>query len=183
MHLDCNSIFRLLQQFASAKGVSLGVFSHTVFNMKSDLIVLFCIGVFSKYLVGIGLIGAGMIAIPVLLASTSYAVAGSFGWPSSLSKKPWQNEGFYLILTVALLASLVVAFLGFEPLQLMFLANILAGLLAPILLVFILFVGNNARIMGRHRFHFPTNLGIGLGAFILFSGAGLLLFGLLNGSQ
>lgn len=158
---------------------------HKEINTAADAANLLepLIGVFSKYLVGIGLIGAGMIAIPVLLASTSYAVAGSFGWPSSLSKKPWQNEGFYLILTVALLASLVVAFLGFEPLQLMFLANILAGLLAPILLVFILFVGNNARIMGRHRFRFPTNLGIGLGAFILFSGAGLLLFGLLNGSQ
>lgn len=139
------------------------------------------IGVFSKYLVGIGLVGAGMIAIPVLLASTSYAVAGSFGWPSSLSKKPWQNEGFYLILTVALLASLVVAFLGFEPVTLMFLANVLAGLLAPILLVFILCVGNNRRIMGRHRFGFLTNLGIGLGTVIMFLGAGLFLIQVVSG--
>lgn len=139
------------------------------------------IGVFSKYLVGIGLVGAGMIAIPVLLASTSYAVAGSFGWPSSLSKKPWQNEGFYLILTVALLTSLVVAFLGFEPVNLMFLANILAGLLAPVLLVFILCVGNNRRIMGQHRFRLLTNLGIGLGTVILFIGAGLFLVQLVVG--
>jgi NRAMP (natural resistance-associated macrophage protein)-like metal ion transporter len=141
------------------------------------------VGVFGKYLVAVGLIGAGMVAIPVLLASTSYAVAGSFGWPSSLSKKPWQNEGFYLILTVALLASLVVAFLGFEPVMLMFLANVLAGLLAPVLLVFILFAGNNKKIMGQHRFRFFTNLGIGLGAAILFAGAGLLLYGLLTGQQ
>jgi Mn2+/Fe2+ NRAMP family transporter len=96
---------------------------------------------------------------------------------------PGKNEGFYLILTVALLASLVVAFLGFEPLKLMFLANILAGILAPVLLVFVLFVGNNSRIMGQRRFRWLTNLGIGTGALILFAGAGLLLFGLLTGQS
>ncbi len=157
--------------------------SHKEINSAADAAGVLepLIGVFGKYLVAVGLIGAGMVAIPVLLASTSYAVAGSFGWPSSLSKKPWQNEGFYLILTVALLASLVVAFLGIEPVTLMFLANVLAGLLAPVLLVFILFAGNNKKIMGRHRFSFFTNLGIGLGTLILFAGAALLLYGLVTG--
>src|SRR6266480_5247036 len=65
------------------------------------------LGPIAKYLFAFGLIGAGLVAIPVLLASTSYAVAGTFGWPAGLSKKPWQNEGFYLILTAALAASLV----------------------------------------------------------------------------
>jgi Mn2+/Fe2+ NRAMP family transporter len=46
------------------------------------------LGPFAKYLFAIGLIGAGLVAIPVLLASTSYAVAGTFGWPAGLSKKP-----------------------------------------------------------------------------------------------
>jgi Mn2+/Fe2+ NRAMP family transporter len=55
------------------------------------------LGPVAKYLFAVGLIGAGLVAIPVLLASTSYAVAGTFGWPAGLSKKPWQNEGFYLI--------------------------------------------------------------------------------------
>ncbi|GAC1380467.1 MAG: hypothetical protein NVSMB33_06510 [Ktedonobacteraceae bacterium] len=54
------------------------------------------LGPFAKYLFAIGFIGAGLVAIPVLLASTSYAVAGTFGWPAGLSKKPWQNEGFTL---------------------------------------------------------------------------------------
>jgi len=59
------------------------------------------LGPYAKYLFAIGFIGAGMVAMPVLLASTSYAVAGTFGWPGALSKKPWQNEGFYLILSSA----------------------------------------------------------------------------------
>ena len=65
------------------------------------------LGPIAKYLFAVGLIGAGLVAIPVLLASTSYAVAGTFGWPAGLSKKPWQNEGFYLILTGALVVSMV----------------------------------------------------------------------------
>lgn len=71
------------------------------------------LGPYAKYLFAIGLIGAGFIAIPVLLASTSYAVAGACGWPSGLSKKLWQREGveFYLILTGALIVSLVLALL------------------------------------------------------------------------
>ena len=46
------------------------------------------VGPFAKYVFAIGLIGAGVVAIPVILASTSYAMAGSFGWSSGLSKKP-----------------------------------------------------------------------------------------------
>ena len=89
------------------------------------------LGPAAKYLFAAGLIGAGLIAIPVLLASASYAVAGAVGWPHSLSKKPWQNEGFYLILTVALVVGLIIAALGFDPVQLMFWANVLQGVLAP----------------------------------------------------
>src|SRR5439155_12362557 len=91
------------------------------------------LGPFAQYLFAIGLIGAGLIAIPVLLASTSYAVTGTFGWPAGLSKKPWQNEGFYLILTAALVVSLVVTLLRFNPIQLIFWANVLSGILAPVL--------------------------------------------------
>jgi Mn2+/Fe2+ NRAMP family transporter len=82
------------------------------------------LGPFAQDLFAIGLIGAGLIAIPVLLASTSYAVTGIFGWPAGLSKKPWQSEGFYLILTGAMVVSLVVALLRFDPVQLMFWANV-----------------------------------------------------------
>jgi hypothetical protein len=61
-----------------------------------------------------------MVAIPVLLASSGYVLTGTFDWAASLWKKPWQNKGFYLILTVALLASLALALLRLNPIQLMF---------------------------------------------------------------
>ncbi|HEV2582155.1 MAG TPA: divalent metal cation transporter, partial [Ktedonobacteraceae bacterium] len=139
------------------------------------------LGPFAKYLFAVGLIGAGVIAIPILLASTSYAVSGTFGWPAGLSKKPWQNEGFYLILTVALVVSMALALLRIDPIQLLFWANVLNGVLSPVLVVFVLFVGNNRRIMSRQRLGILTNVGL-IAAFIVLASATILLFyGLLTG--
>lgn len=139
------------------------------------------LGPYARYLFAIGLIGAGLVAIPVLLASTSYAVAGTFGWPSGLSKKPWQNEGFYLILTAALLVSLVVALLRFDPIQLMFWANVLNGVLAPILVVYLIIIGNNRKIMRGQPMSWITNLGMVLTAIVMFAAATLLFYGLATG--
>lgn len=139
------------------------------------------VGPFAKYLFAIGLIGAGVVAIPVLLASTSYAVSGTFGWAASLWKKPWQNEGFYLILTVALAASLVVALLGVNPIGLMFGANVLQGILSPVLVIFLILVGNNRRIMKQHRLGAITNICLVITALLMSAAAMLFFYGLLTG--
>jgi len=139
------------------------------------------LGEAAKYMFALGLIGAGLIAIPVLLASASYGVAGTFGWPSSLSKKPWQNEGFYLILTGALVIGLIIAVLGFDPIQLMFWVNVLQGVLAPVLVVLLILVGNNRKIMGVQRFGPAQNLGLGVTAVVMFTATALLFYGLLTG--
>jgi Mn2+/Fe2+ NRAMP family transporter len=138
------------------------------------------LGPFAKYLFALGLIGAGVIAIPIMLASTSYAVAGTFGWPSGLARKPWQSEGFYLILTAALLISLVLALLRFNPIQLIFWANILVGLLAPILVIYILMIGNNRKIMGQQRLSLLNNVFLLLTAFVLIVGALLFFYSLIR---
>ena len=139
------------------------------------------LGPFAKYLFATGLIGAGLVAIPVLLASTSYAVAGTFGWPAGLSKKPWQNEGFYLILTVALVLSLVLALLRLDPIKLLFWANVLSGVLAPILVIYLIMIGNNRKIMQKQRLGLLTNIGLVVTALVMFTAAILLFYGLLTG--
>lgn len=137
------------------------------------------LGPYAKYLFALGFIGAGLVAIPVLLASTSYTISGTFGWPASLWKKPWQNEGFYLILTGALLVSLVVSLLGFDPVQLMFWANVLQGVLSPVLVMLLLMVGNNRKIMGAYRLSRLTNIGLILIALVMAAAAILLFYGLI----
>jgi NRAMP (natural resistance-associated macrophage protein)-like metal ion transporter len=139
------------------------------------------LGPFGKYLFAIGLIGAGFIAIPVLLASTSYAVSGTFGWPGGLSKKPWQSEGFYLILTAALVVSMVIALLHLDPIQLIFWANVLNGVLAPVLVIYLLIVGNNGKIMGKRRLGHFTNIGLAVTVLVMVAAAALLFYGLATG--
>ena len=139
------------------------------------------LGPFAKYLFAIGLIGSGAIAIPVLLASTAYAITGTIGWPAGLSKLPWENEGFYLILTGALLVSLVLALLHLDPIRLIFWANVLNGLLAPVLVAFIFLMANNRAIMHKHRVGLLTNAWLVLTILVLLAGAVLLISGLLTG--
>ena len=139
------------------------------------------LGPYAKYLFAIGFIGAGLVAIPVLLASTSYAVAGTVGWPSGLAKKPWQNEGFYLILSAALVISLGIALLRFNPISLIFWANVLSGVLSPVLIVYLLVIGNSRKIMRNERFSLITNIGLMLAALVMFTAAALLFYGLATG--
>lgn len=141
------------------------------------------LGPFATYIFAIGFIGAGLVAIPVLLASTSYAVAGSIGWPAGLSKKPWQNEGFYLILTVALVASLLMAMLRIDPITLLLWANVLSGILSPILVTYLLIIGNNLTIMKKERFGLFTNIGLVLTILVMTVAALLLFYGLFTGQH
>ena len=138
-------------------------------------------GPLARYLFAIGLVGSGIVAIPVLLASTSYAVAGAIGWPSGLSKRPWQNEGFYLILTVSIVVGLGIALLRIDPIKLIFWANIIAGMMAPFLVIAILLVGNNRTIMKNQRLSLLNNLGLGLIVIILAIAIFFLFFGLFTG--
>ncbi len=139
------------------------------------------VGPFAKYLFAVGLIGAGIIAVSIMLASTSYAVAGTFGWPAGLSRKPWQSEGFYLILTVAMILSLGLALLHLNPIQLIFWANILVGILAPVLVVYIMMIGNNRKIMGKQRLSLLNNVFLAITACVLIAGAVLFFYGLVTG--
>jgi Mn2+/Fe2+ NRAMP family transporter len=153
----------------------------TAADAASALVPL--LGPFAKYLFAIGLIGAGAVAIPILLASTAYAITGTIGWPAGLSKLPWENEGFYLILTGALLVSLVLALMGLDPIRLIFWANILNGFLAPVLVAFIFLMANKRAIMDRHRVGLLTNFWLVLTIVVLVAAAVLLIYGLLTGQS
>lgn len=156
---------------------------HKSINTAADaaLALVPILGPFAAYMFAIGLIGAGLVAIPVLLASTSYAVAGTFGWPAGLSRKPWQSEGFYLILTIALLASLVVALIHLDPIKLLFWANVLSGILAPILMIFLLLLSNNREVMRDQRLGRLTNFWLVLTILVSVIAIGLLFYGLASG--
>ncbi len=139
------------------------------------------LGPYATYLFAIGFIGAGLVAIPVLLAGSSYAVANVFGWPASLWRKPWQSEGFYLILGVALVIGLIIALIGIDPISLIFYANVLQGALAPVLVTLLIFLGTNRKVMGEHRLSHLIIIGLVLAAVLMFAATILLFYGMFTG--
>ena len=139
------------------------------------------VGPFAKYLFAIGLIGAALIAIPIMSASSAYAVADTFGWPAGLSEQPWQAEGFYIVLTASLLVGMAFALLRVDPIKLSFYANVFTGVLAPIMVMYLMAIGNSRKIMGEHKLGWLTNFFLGLTALVLVAGSVLFFYGLATG--
>jgi len=140
-------------------------------------------GPLARYLFAIGLIGSGLVAIPVLLVSTSYAVTGAFGWPEALANRPWQSGGFYLVITAAAVVALLITLLRVDPIKLIFWSNIVAAIIAPLMVIAILLVGNDRTIMKNQRLSLPHNFGLVLITLILVVGSVLLFYGLATGVQ
>jgi NRAMP (natural resistance-associated macrophage protein)-like metal ion transporter len=99
-------------------------------------------------LFALGLIGTGLLAIPVLAGSASYAVAELFSWRAGLDLKPGQARRFYLVLGGAIGAGALLDTLGIGAVRMLFLSAIVNGLLAPPLMLLVMLVGNNPTIMG-----------------------------------
>ena len=97
----------------------------------------------------LGLVGTGLLAIPILAGSASYAVAEVFGWRSGLDLPPRRARRFYAVLGGAIVAGALLDSLNVSAVRMMFLSAVLNGLLAAPLLVLVMLVGNNREIMGR----------------------------------
>lgn len=98
-------------------------------------------------LFAIGIIGAGMVALPVLVASMCYSISESLGWRSGLSEHPWDAKGFYVLISIALIVGTVANFADISPVKALYWSQVLAGLLTIPVLVFILLLANDRRIM------------------------------------
>ena len=108
-------------------------------------------GEFSSLLFALGIIGTGMLAIPVLAGSASYALSEAFGWKTGLYRKLRDAHGFYGVITIAVVLGLLINVIGVDPIAMLIFAAVLNGIIAPIVLVFILRIGNNKKIMGRWK--------------------------------
>jgi len=98
----------------------------------------------------LGIVGTGLLAVPVLAGSASYAVAELFRWPAGLDLRPRQAWRFYVVLGMAMVGGIVLDVLHINPIRMLFLSAVLNGVLAPPLLVLVMLVGNNRKIMGQH---------------------------------
>jgi NRAMP (natural resistance-associated macrophage protein)-like metal ion transporter len=107
-------------------------------------------GPYAVYLFALGIIGSGLLAVPVLAISTATALSESAGFKhQGLSEKPSKAKGFYAVVTVSLLEGLAMLPLRIDPLHALYYSQVLAGLLAPVLLFLILVLCNRKGVMGR----------------------------------
>ena len=107
-------------------------------------------GDFTFLLFAAGILGSGLLAVPILAGSASYALAETFGWKEGLSRKFSQAHGFYIVIIIATLIGLLVNFTPIKPFKMLYYTAILNGICAPILLAVILMISNNKKILGEY---------------------------------
>ena len=108
-------------------------------------------GAGAYWLFSLGLIGAGMLGVPVLAGSSAYAISEAAQWRGSLAEKPGLAREFYLVIAVGLLLGLVLDYAGFNAVSMLFWSAVLNGVLAPPLVVIVVLLTGSEGVMGVRR--------------------------------
>ena len=103
----------------------------------------------ASLLMAVGLIGAGVLAVPILTGSAGYAVCEAFGWKCTLDSKPSRAKEFYIVLALATIGGLLIDYFAVKPMSALFWTAVINGFLAPPLLVMLMLISNNRKIMGK----------------------------------
>lgn len=133
-------------------------------------------GNLAYFLFAVGVIGTGLIAIPVLSGSISYIITETFGWEQGLDKKFHEAKAFYLIIAVSLVLGLSLNYIGITPIQSLIYTAILYGLTAPVLIAIILHISNNKKIMGENVNGRLTNILGSVALVIMTTPAATLIY-------
>ncbi len=107
-------------------------------------------GEFAYLIFVLGIVGTGLLAVPVLAGSTAYALAESFGWRYGLYRKLKQAYAFYGVIIVSMVLGMVLNFLHLDPIRGLIYAAVANGIIAPVVLYFVVQLSSNHHIMGPH---------------------------------
>ena len=110
-------------------------------------------GDYAYLLFAIGIIGTGMLAIPVLAGSASYAISESFGWKYGLFRKLKEANAFYGVIIFSTLIGVGLNFIGIDPIKALIYSAVGNGLVAPVVLILIIALSSNKKIMGNRANH------------------------------
>jgi NRAMP (natural resistance-associated macrophage protein)-like metal ion transporter len=108
-------------------------------------------GDYAFLLFAIGIIGTGMLAIPVLAGSSAYAVSESFGWRSGLYKKLKEAYAFYGVIAMAIIVGIILNFVGLDPIKALIYSAVLNGIIAPVILFLIVSISSKESVMGKYK--------------------------------
>jgi NRAMP (natural resistance-associated macrophage protein)-like metal ion transporter len=139
-------------------------------------------GKYAYWLFSVGVIGTGLLAIPVLSGSLSYIFCETFGWKEGLDKKFHEARPFYIIIAISLIVGLSLNYIGISPVKALIYSAILYGLTAPVLIAIILHICNNKKVMGEYTNSKTANI-LGVITFLLMTSSAIaLVYFQLNGN-
>ena len=105
-------------------------------------------GDFAFLLFAIGILGVGLIGVPVLAGSAAYALAEAMGWKSGLERRALDARGFYGVIAVSVLAGLIIQYSPISPMKALFWSAVINGVVAVPLMAIILMIASRSSVMG-----------------------------------
>jgi NRAMP (natural resistance-associated macrophage protein)-like metal ion transporter len=138
-------------------------------------------GLVAKLIFSVGIIGLGLLAVPVLAGSSSYAISESLHWKEGLHRKFRRAVGFYGVIIVATLVGLAINFLGIDPIKALVFSAVFNGVAAVPLLLLIAKIGNNKEIMGSHKNGLFSNLFVRIAFIVMFAASLFMFYALIKG--
>jgi NRAMP (natural resistance-associated macrophage protein)-like metal ion transporter len=106
-------------------------------------------GNLASSLFALGIVGTGLLAIPVLAGSAAYAVSETFHWHASLERKPREARKFYAVLAMATILGVFLNFFGLDPIRALFLSAVFNGIVAVPLMFLVMFMSGNRKVVGQ----------------------------------
>ncbi len=132
-------------------------------------------GQISKAVFALGIIGTGLLAIPVLAGSAGYALAEGFGWKEGLGRKFKDARAFYLVIAISTVAGLSINLISLDPIQALVYAAVINGVIAVPILVAIIKIANDKEILQGRTNGKISNL-LGLSTILIMGAAAAIMF-------
>ena len=132
-------------------------------------------GVLSKTVFALGIIGTGLLTIPVLAGSSAYALSDGFGWKQGLGKKFKQAKAFYLVIIVSTIIGLWINFINIDPIKALFYTAVINGIVAVPILISIMKIANDRKILGTRTNGRTSNI-IGLITVLIMGLSVVIMF-------
>jgi len=133
-------------------------------------------GEFAYVLFAIGIIGTGLLAVPVLAGSTAYAIAESLGWRYGLFRKFKQAVSFYGVIILSMVIGMVANFVHIDPIHALIYAAAANGIIAPFILFFVVRISSDKRVMGEWA-NTPLTAGVGWVTIVVMTLSGVAALG------
>lgn len=101
----------------------------------------------------LGIVGTGLLAVPVLAGSAAYGMAEALGWRATLEAKPHEAKGFYAIVTLATLIGVLIDVTPLDPIKMLFWSAVINGIISVPMIVAMMVLVSNEKLMKRYAIH------------------------------